>query len=555
MKRACLAFALSFLTLTAAPAEPAANEVRLTVDAGKATGPTPRPWAYFGYDEPNYTDSPNGKKLLKELAVLSPVPVYARTHNLFTSGDGKGALKWGSTNVYREDAEGRPVYDWTIVDRIFDAYHEAGVRPLVELGFMPEALTTGPAPYRHDFPRGPLFTGWTYPPKDYGKWGALVFEFAKHLRQRYGDAAVKTWLWEVWNEPDIGYWHGTPEEFFRLYDVAADAVLRAVPFAKIGGPHATAPSGASGAAFLRAFLEHAAHGKNYATGKTGSPLAFIAFHPKGRVTMADGHIRMGMADQLRAAEAGFKIVASFPEWKNTPIILGENDPEACAACQPPEHPENLYRNYPLYAVYNALEIKKTAELAAKHGVTLQGAVTWAFQFDDQPYFAALRELTTRGIDKPVLNGFKLLGMLGDTALAVSTTAPVDADTIVASGVPAPVVDAVAARGKHDVDVLVMAYRDDFVTGQMPRVKLTVTGLPAKTVTVEQYRVGGLRDAFTLWRAMGEPQSPTPEQYKQLEAAGKDFRNGPPTTHAVTDGALSLNASPSEIGLTLYRITW
>ena len=221
-----------------------AQDVTVRVNVDRPAGPLARPWSYFGYDEPNFTYSPNGTKLLRELGRLSPVPVYMRTHNLLTSGDGTGSLKWGSTNVYSEDEQGTPIYDWKIVDRIFDAYRAAGVRPLVEIGFMPQPLTTGPAPYRHDFPHGSIFTGWSYPPTDYAKWGELVTRFAAHLRQRYGDAAVKTWLWEVWNEPDIPYWHGTAEEFFRLYDVSADALLRAVPFARIGGPDSTGPASA-----------------------------------------------------------------------------------------------------------------------------------------------------------------------------------------------------------------------------------------------------------------------------------------------------------------------
>src|SRR5881398_697981 len=175
------------------------------------------------------THSPNGKKLLGELAVLSPEPVYIRTHNLLTSGDGWASLKWGSTNVYTEDAAGNPIYDWTILDRIFDTFQVAGLKPLVEIGFMPKALSTHPDPYRHNFPQGSIYTGWAYPPKDYQKWSDLVFQFVHHLRTRYGDAEVKTWLWEVWNEPDIDYWKGTPEEFFKLYDFSVNALLRALP--------------------------------------------------------------------------------------------------------------------------------------------------------------------------------------------------------------------------------------------------------------------------------------------------------------------------------------
>jgi hypothetical protein len=111
----------------------------------------------------------DGKKLLSELAALSPVPVYVRVHNLLTTGDGTPALKWGSTNAYTEDAGGQPRYDWTIVDRIFDTYLERGMKPLVEIGFMPEALSVKPQPYRHAFAPGDkygaIFTGWAQPPK------------------------------------------------------------------------------------------------------------------------------------------------------------------------------------------------------------------------------------------------------------------------------------------------------------------------------------------------------------------------------------------------------
>src|SRR2546427_516849 len=141
--------------------------VEIQVDAGTNEGPVRPVWSFFGYDEPNYTYAENGKKLLGELRRLSAAPVYVRVHNLLTSGDGNASLKWGSTNAYTEDSAGKPVYDWRIVDRIFDTFREKGITPLVEVGFMPEALSTHPQPYKHDFPNGNIFTGWAYPPKNY----------------------------------------------------------------------------------------------------------------------------------------------------------------------------------------------------------------------------------------------------------------------------------------------------------------------------------------------------------------------------------------------------
>src|SRR6201996_552193 len=191
-------------TIAAMPALPQ-NPVTITVHADQGNQPYTPIWNFFGADEPNFTYAANGQKLLHELSALSPIPVYFRPHNLLTTGNGDGSLKWGSTNAYTEKPDGTPVYDWTITDRIFDAITGAHVRPLVEIGFMPEALSTHPEPYRHTFPDGDVFTGWTYPPKDWAKWGKLVEAWVKHLHERYGAAAERDWLWEVWNEPDIPY--------------------------------------------------------------------------------------------------------------------------------------------------------------------------------------------------------------------------------------------------------------------------------------------------------------------------------------------------------------
>src|SRR5262249_17375237 len=148
--------------------------VEIRVDANTQLGEMKPIWAFFGYDEPNYTYMKDGKKLLSELAALSPVPVYVRTHNLLTTGDGSAALKWGSTNAYTEDPSGRPHYDWSIVDRILDTYLARKMKPLVEIGFMPEALSTKPQPYRHqwsiDKSYNTIFTGWAHPPSNYQKW-------------------------------------------------------------------------------------------------------------------------------------------------------------------------------------------------------------------------------------------------------------------------------------------------------------------------------------------------------------------------------------------------
>jgi xylan 1,4-beta-xylosidase len=193
-------------TLAVAAAEPSLD-VTITVDAARAGAPLAPIWRYFGADEPNYATMKDGRRLLAKLGELKPGAVYFRAHNLLTSGDGTPALKWGSTNAYTEDSQGDAVYDWRILDRIFDTYLERGVKPLVEIGFMPQALSSAPAsvPYQHEWRpgTGDLSGGWNYPPRDYERWSQLCFEWVRHLIGRYGRAEVETWLFETWNEANL----------------------------------------------------------------------------------------------------------------------------------------------------------------------------------------------------------------------------------------------------------------------------------------------------------------------------------------------------------------
>jgi xylan 1,4-beta-xylosidase len=558
--RLLLSVVLFFLIGPLCSSQEASQSVSIQVKFDQSEGPISPKWNYFGYDEPNYTYAPNGRKLLGELAALDGAPVYVRVHNLLTTGDGSASLKWGSTNVYSEDASGHPIYSWIILDRIFDAFRAAGIKPLVELGFMPEALSTHPQPYRHDFPRvGDIFTGWAYPPKDYEKWSELVFRLVHHLRERYGDAEVQTWLWEVWNEPDISYWKGTPEEYFKLYDYSVEAVLRALPEARIGGPDSTGPGNPKAAEFLRAFLDHCAHQKNYANGKVGSHLDFISFHPKGSPTWQADHVQMGINRQLAAIQQGFKITVSFPEWRQTPIILGESDPEGCAACSAKDNPQNLYRNETLYGAYTVEVLNNILALAGQEHINFLGAVTWAFEFEDQPPFAGFRELATDGVDKPVLNAFRMLGLMGNERLKVTSSGGLATEEVVRGGVRSlPDINAIATRKDREIEILVWNYHDDGVPFPAVPIDLTVTGLPtnAKRGLLEHFRVDSDHsNAFTVWKEMGSPQSPSQSEYKRLESAGQLQLLTSPAWIEMQQGKIRLQFVLPRQGLSLLRLAW
>jgi xylan 1,4-beta-xylosidase len=551
------------LLLLAAAFGLAQNTVTIRVNAGETAGPFKPIYGYFGYDEPNYTYAPNGRKLVGELAALSSVPVYIRTHFMLATGDGTPGLKFGSTNAYTEDASGKPVYDWTITDRIFDTYLHAGAKPFVEIGFMPQALSVKPDPYHPTWIPGAkndqYSIGWSYPPKDYAKWGELVNQWVRHAMQKYGRSEVATWYWEVWNEPDISYWHGTPEEYDKLYDYAADGVKRAMPEAMVGGPASTGPSNERAAKFLRQFLEHCSSGKNSATGATGAPLDFITYHAKGRPSVVEGHVRMGISKNAEDVNKGFEIVNAFPKFRTLPVVLSESDPEGCAACSARVYPQNAYRNGALYASYTAAMMKNIFELADSAKTNIAGMLTWAFEFEDQPYFDGFRTLATNGIDKPVLNVFRMAGLMRGDRVKTESTGQIPLQAMLKEGVRGnPDVDAFAVRSDRAISVLAWNYHDDDRPAPDANVQLEINGVPdaVRRVLLHHYRIDETHsNAWTAWKTMGSPQHPTPEQYTALEAAGQLQQLDSPRWMEVRGGAAKLTITLPRQAVSLLELSW
>ncbi len=231
-------------------------------------------WESIGYDEINWTYTATGRTLLNTFGDLSPRPFLIRPHYVFCSGSGFGIPHWGNGNVYHEDADGNPYYDFTIADQTYDAIVEAGHHVLMEIAFTPRDLLPPEADELTVVPSPTVYSNyeagaWAYPPKDYEKWRGLVAAHVQHCVERYGVAEVREWLFELWNEPDIFYWKGTPEQFCDLYRVTAEAVRSVLPDAKVGGPAVTG----GGVEFLRTFLTY--------TSEHDVPLDFVSFHTKG----------------------------------------------------------------------------------------------------------------------------------------------------------------------------------------------------------------------------------------------------------------------------------
>ena len=286
---------------------------------------------------------------------------------------------------------------------------------------------------------------------------------------------------------------------------------------------------------------------------------FISFHAKGSPRWVDGHVRMGISSQLQDIDRGFAIVAGYPELRAKPIVIGESDPDGCAACSAQVYPQNGYRNGTLYASYTAAAFARKHLLAERHGVNFEGALTWAFEFEDQPWFAGFRALASNGIELPVLNVFRMFGKMGGQRLGVESSADAGLDAVIKSGVRgAPDVHALASLKDRRLCMLVWHYHDDDLPGPAAAVELLLSGLPAshRQARLHHYRIDELHsNAFAEWKRMGSSPVPTAAQYAQLERSAGLTLLAPAEQLRAQGGALRLRLNLPRQAVSLLVLDW
>jgi xylan 1,4-beta-xylosidase len=477
---------------------------------------------------------------------------------------------WGAGNVYHEDADGRPRYDFAIADAVYDAVVQAGHRPLVELAFTPRALVPEGAERAFAFEPSPTQWSpyeaglWAMPPRDYERGRGLVGALVEHCVGRYGAEAARGWLWELWNEPDIYYWRGTPEQFFALYDVTAAAVKAVLPGAPVGGPATTGDLGPGrrGHEFLRDFLAHCA--------RRGTPLDFVSFHTKGaRFTPWRVYGPLGgpaptrqspsSLKMLREVRAALGAVAAHARFRSLPCIVDECDASVPAHWGVYDNANFAYRNTEYFPVFQCKLMKKLLDLDAHVGAQVHLATTWSFYCEGERFFEGTRSLfTAAGIEKPVLNAYRMLARLGDTRLAVESSHAWPLGRLDEGEAAMPEeVDALATSRGSGVQILVWRHADDqYATDPgETRVELRIERLPfSGDVRVDEVRIDARHsNSHAVWRALGSPQDPSDEQLRAIRARQGLERPDPERTARVRDGALSLRLALPLPGVSLVEI--
>jgi xylan 1,4-beta-xylosidase len=224
-----------------------------------------------------------------------------------------------------------------------------------------------------------------------------------------------------------------------------------------------------------------------------------------------------------------------------------------------DNPSNAYRNGPLYPVYTAAAMKGLIDLAAQYKVNLIAMVSWSFEFEGKRYFEGFRTLATNGVDKPVLNVFRMAGLMSGNRVSTISSGQIALDDILKAGVRAnPDIDAFATKADREAAVMLWNYHDDDVPAGGAQVQVTIAGIPTgvKKVLLQHYRIDDTHsNAYTVWKAMGSPQAPTPEEYAKLKAAGQLELLTSPEWLDVSGGKVTITTGLPRQATSLMRLEW
>ena len=471
---------LSFASAPAPPPQAPEQPEIITIDAAAPAKPFPHFWEQmFGSGRAVLSMRESYRTDLRAVKGQTDL-TYIRFHAILDDEIG----------VYDEDEKGRPVYNFSYVDEIYDGLLENKVKPFVELSFMPRKLAANLTP--HPFWYKPLPS----PPKDPAKWSALVAAFAKHLIERYGKNEVESWYFEVWNEPNIDFWDGEPKQstYFAFYDVTAKAIKDVDMGLRIGGP-ATAQ-----AAWVDAFIAHCKQNNipfdfvsTHVYGNEESKLVFGRDLPIKRRDMVAKSAQK-VFDQVKASGA-----------PNTPIIWSEYNATYLN--------QVAVTDSAFMGPYLANNIRECDGLTGMMSY-------WSFSdvFEEQgvvktPFYGGYGLIAERHLPKSAFYAFALLHGLGTSRV------PVRSENVLVT--------------KREDGTFVLALWNYAEPDENPPSKvfrLELKGVNAKNYTmrlVDRTHGSGLK----AWQDLGSPVSPTPEQARMIQKAAAP---APPQEQAITD---------------------
>ena len=490
--RAALAVIFLGVFCSLAPAQARAPE-KVVIDASAPAHPFPHFWEQtFGSGRAVLAMRESYRNDLRDVHKVTEFR-YARFHAIFHDENG----------VYDEDEQGNPVYNFSYVDQIYDGLLQNGVRPFVEISFMPRKLAAKEAIHPFWYKQN------VAPPKDYAKWDDLIRNFAQHLVERYGIEEVAQWYFEVWNEPNIDFWAGEPKQptYFELYDHTARTLKAVSPKLRVGGPSS------SSAHWVDDFLAHAA--------REHVAVDFVSSHSYGDDTVED---LFGTSEEIpmdqRVCRSIRKVhdqiaASAFPK---APLMWTE-------------------WNVPSFGDLKSRDTIYVGAALADDIAQCDGLVDmmsfWTFSdvFEEggpvrEPFYGGFGLMAAGGIKKPSYNGFALLHKLGHQRIA--------------NAVPGVLV----TKEKNKLAVAAWNLVDPDRTGPTRTVRFDFKGVPA-SAQVRVTRVDSQHgNTLAAYEKMGKPRYPTRKQIDEMNRASVVV----PQTSVLKDGKIEIQLTPNALVL-------
>jgi xylan 1,4-beta-xylosidase len=409
---------------------------------------------------------------------------YIRMHGLLTDDMG----------VYKEDKNGKPEYNYMYIDVLFDFLQSIGMKPFVELGFMPSALASG---------NKTIFwwRGNVTPPKDYEKWEALIRNLTQHFTERYGADEVKTWYFEVWNEPNLspGFWSGTQEEYFKLYKYSVNAIKSVNPVYRVGGP------GTAGAAWEPELIDFCT--------KNNLPLDFISTHSYGvKQGYLDEYGNAGTILDKNPMSVSGDVLQSRKEITNSSKPNLELHYTEWSASYTPSDPIHDSYHEAAYVLY---KLKQAGNAANSMSY-------WVFTdiFEESaprftPFHGGFGMLTIQGINKPVFYSYQFLNRLGNIELENNdSTSWACKDS--KGNIQVLAWDFTNTHPGDSVNNQVYYIRD-LPSKSTGKLKINITNIPEGIYSLEVYKVGyRCNDAYSTYLSIGKPAQLTKLQVEQIK---------------------------------------
>ena len=472
----------------------------IKVDAHAQTTPFPHFWEQmFGSGRANLAMRRTYSDDLQRVKNVTDSR-YVRFHAILDDENG----------VYDEDAQGKPVYNWSYVDQIYDGLLANGVRPYVEISFMPKKLAARPQDIQ-GFWYQPIIS----PPSDYAKWDALITAFANHLIERYGIEEISKWYFEVWNEPNIGFWSGQPAQstYFELYDHTARALKAVSPKIRVGGP-ATAQ-----AAWVGDMIAHAT--------QNDVPLDFVSTHVYGDDSAKDVfHDDRPVAPHQMVCLAVDKVHQEIAKSArpDIPLIWSEFN---ATFMNEQAITDSIYMGPWMADTIRQCDGK----------VNMMSYWTFSDVFEEQgvlktPFYGGFGLVAEDGIPKPAFNAFALLHELGSERLAVPD-------------------DDVLVTRRKDGSLVIAAWNlvEPKATGAQKTITFDLSGVSKHAHATVRRVDASHGDTLGAWKKMGSPKYPTQKQVEELRTASEIGR---PEVLAIQHHQFTLTLPPMGLAVTEIR---